>query len=389
MKRFDYMINYSDLNKLAVVHRMPVAPGTSIKSQMQNITMKSDVFDKANLNPVLMSAYSFYCPLRLLWDDWMDFIAQDDDYAGTFPVTAVDFPAVLDKDASDSVTGSLSAMPRRAFKLAFNQYFGDEDFTTHYSDITNDADVTVHPMKNPDQYLSKVRDARDMDTPTYDATTVPIDLNDFAYEMQKARSRRRAQISGDKYVDALARMGVSLDWRVQQAPELLGKTHLRVRPRYWTDTTATTLGSQRSQYSAELKHRYSGKRFAEHGLVFTVVCARLIAPLGNAAPHDHDMTTIDDFYTGDDPRIGKAVDARKITTAVAGNHSYHVRKNENYLSGQNFHISGGYSTGYVAADISGAVYPEFTIAKQDLLTEDFCFASECETDIVTPVNRGY
>lgn len=395
MKRYDLMGNAANANIPLVTHRMPVAPGTTIKHQHHKVQYRSDLITIPGMNPYLLSVYTFYCPLRLLWEDFPAFIAQDDDFAGTFPTTTTNWNTVLDKLAAASAPGTHSSMARRAFKLFYDQYLGDADFGDAYGESNaagwDDTDTTDYRLKNTEQIIAKLRDGDDIDNPTFDATTVPIDLNQFAFEMAQARSRRKAQVSGDKYVDALARMGVRLDWKVQNAPELLGKTHKVIRPQYQTGTDATNLGNQKVRFYGNCDHTIMNKRFAEEGLVMTVTGVRPI--FGNdsyAHPLDGSMQTLDDFYLGDDPRLMLGYDTRMFTNQTAGTGLLFSQRHSRYFDGHHITASGGddyfTSTSYGSPEV--LLYPGHDVGEGEV-ADDFNFLHEVQTDLRTPVNKSY
>ena len=391
--RYDLMGNHHNLQDPTVVWRMPVAPGTSIKNCSVDLTYRSDVFTSATLNPMLYSIYFVYCPYRLLWDDWVRFIAQDDDFAGTLPLTTNNWSRVMDVAAAKRPTSNHSAFARRAFKLFYNQYLGDEDLGSFYADITTDTDTADHEMKNVDQFIARLRDGDDIDSPTFDATTTPIDLNQFAFEMAQARSRRKAQISGDKYVDALARMGVSLDWRVQNAPELLGKMHMTIRPNFVIATDGTNLGNSRIRFYGKFSTGFGNKRFAEEGLVFAVAGVRTqFSNTSYGGPLDGTLQSIDDFYLGDDPRIMQGFDSSIVCEETPGTGEVFTRRHARYLDGVHF-IPADDALDYFAASTLStpeqAIYTPLNLAQSGEITSDFNTMVEVTTNLRSPVNQGY
>ena len=147
---------------------------------------------------------------------------------------------------------------RDAYKLIYNQFFGSDQWAvstgTWYDDITLDTDVTSRVIRSTDQLAGKLMATDQAPDREYDAPvtgTAPnqvatISLNAFRERLVQARSDRRAQMTGDKYVDAMRRLGVNLDWRVQMAPEFLGQSLVefdakRVRSSYGDDTALTPL----------------------------------------------------------------------------------------------------------------------------------------------------
>lgn len=275
--------------------------------------MQTSAFTKNLLSGGIASLYLYFVPNRLLWDDWVPFIAQDEAYAGTFPTSAQTFPELWDK-GSASRSKPYSALFRRAYKLCYNEFFGNEqidklgNIRTYYSDITDDEDVIVCRTRNTEQFAGRLQDEGAIGSSTFDATTVPIDLNDFYRQMMNSRSKRKANMSGDKYVDAMRRMGVELDWRVQNAPEFLGKVDRNVMPVKTFATADSTGGSAIAEDVGHSVARYEttmnldirGKRFAEHGQIVGMFQLRphLINNSMVQMPDSY-MQDITDWYLGD------------------------------------------------------------------------------------------
>ena len=231
LSRRDRFYNQGDSYKLVPILRMPVCPGTSVNIK-GTIKFQTAAFTQNILTGAIASVFVFYVPHRLVWDEWPDFISQADDYAGTFPTTSTNWAWCFDRNQQPQ---NHSALFRRAYKLCYNQYFGQKGGAgagtkTWYADITADTVVDEHDILNSEQWSARLMLDSELKSPTYDATTVPIDLNEFYRQMMSARSARRANMSGDKYVDALRRMGVEPDWRIQLAPEFLGRVDKDVFP---------------------------------------------------------------------------------------------------------------------------------------------------------------
>jgi len=81
---------------------------------------------------LVVTASYFYVPYRLIWDGWVDYITDETGMFLTFFVAA---PFMFDAVATNS------AMMRRAYKLIYNQYYGDENFDTGLYAVDNDAAV--------------------------------------------------------------------------------------------------------------------------------------------------------------------------------------------------------------------------------------------------------
>lgn len=251
-----------------------VVPGQTL-DLAGTVKIESGNFTKNLMTGALMHHYLFYVPYRLLWNEWIEFITQDDDASYTTPVTTTNWPLLFDHDMS----GGRWSLNRRAFKLIYNEFFGSEEFGSNafYSNIETDTDVTEKRLRTTEQFLGSAVMDTAFTSPTYDATTVPIDLLQFARSMAQARQLRSAQMSGDKYVDSMKRLGVDLDWRVQQAPEFLGSVIKEVWPvksRNTSDTASANQGEAVAHYESTLEINVRGKRFAEHGILIGVAAMR-------------------------------------------------------------------------------------------------------------------
>jgi hypothetical protein len=138
--------------------------------------------------------------------------------------------------------------------------------------------------------------------------------------MMSARSQRKAGMSGDKYVDALRRMGVEPDWRIQQAPEFLGRHDIDVRPAKTFATAASTgvaIGDSVARYEGTLEKRLGRKMFAEHGYIVGVFVMRphlFNDQLDN--PPDGQAQTIEDFYLADNLRSVDEYNERLVSIAT-------------------------------------------------------------------------
>jgi len=313
-----------DLGTLIPLSRQAVVPGQSAALDV-SCMFETPPFSSQRLSGARASMYAFYVPYRLLWDGWMSFVARQ---GGTVPITAVPFPQVFDVAAASGK--ELNCFMRRAYKLAFNQFFGSDEFGQWYTDITSDSDVSVKYVRTLDQFVSHLVGSNDLSTPSYSAPVVGTDavipLNDFRQAMRDAASIQRSDMTGDKYVDAMQRMGVSLDWRVQMAPEFLGASHADCWPKRTRVTTPDDAGKPVAYYSEQMNLKVPRKFFAEHGLVFTCLVVRPMlfqtAASGGFAPVsqpvDGQANFINEFFLGDNQAGLTPYPAKTLTSTVNG-----------------------------------------------------------------------
>jgi len=300
MKRYSYSTRdryYNHLTsagRLSPMIRRIVVPGQKINDLDLTINMQTPEMTSIVMNEGLLTHYAFYVPFRLIWDDWTTF------------VTNPDTPPAVPRYGSNpdglfyDILNNQNALYRRAYKLCFNQFFGDEEQGTWYTNIADDTDTTLGITKNLEPYLGNTIDEDSITSDVFTTTTgtpPTIDLNEFSRAMNLAKKKFKADTTGDKYVDALRRMGVDPDWRIQQAPEYLGHRTVEVRPTYSTSSEAATLGQASSKYISKLSHQIRNKSFAEHGYLISMVVFRptvFNALLGAFEP----INDPDDLYQG-------------------------------------------------------------------------------------------
>lgn len=291
MMRFN-SYNEGSFSRLLPVFRQDVVPGQSVELS-GSVAFETPAFLQNVMTGGMANVYAFYVPYRLVWDDWVEF-ASDPNAGLVIPTTATQFPELFETPQSGY---QATVLARRAYKLIFNQFFGSQQFGVWYDDLTADTDVALKPLRTTDQAIGRYMLQEDTPDLSYDAPvtgTAPnqvasIPLNRFREQLNAAQSQRRQAMTGDKYVDAMRRMGVNLDWRVQLAPEFIGMQEKDFGPKetkatYGTDPeTQVVLGRSVAKYQETVGFRFGRKFFAEHGIVIACLAVR---------PHSFNVTAM-------------------------------------------------------------------------------------------------
>ena len=281
------------------IFRQQVVPGQTVNIDFES-SLKTAAFTQNLSTPCIMSVWFFYVPHRLVWDEWTDFISKAET-PPTFP-TATRAEAFFDLNASGS-SRPRSALYRRAYKMVYNEYFGTESVGSAgeawYDDITADADESLFRTKNPEDFASKMTLEGTVSDPEFTVTASSIPLNDFYRQLMNARSQQRSQMTGDKYVDTLARMGVDATWMIAERPEFLGTKSQMVGPQLTANTSNTGTGEEVARFQSKLKCSIKNKHFAEHGYVVGVASCRPLLNFIYRGANDQEAITIDDFYSAD------------------------------------------------------------------------------------------
>lgn len=347
------------------VFRQSVVPGQSVSLDLQ-IAFETDAFTSNILNGGMYAAYSFYCPYRLLWDQWMDFIGNVEGAPGNVPTSSQALPFLFERGANQK-----NVWARRAHKLIYNEYFGsrdDQSGNAFYPDVTDDAETRNLFLRTTDQFNGKLMKANRAPDSTYDApvagAVATISLNDFRQAMRNAQSLRRADMTGDKYVDAMRRMGVDLNWTMQMAPEVLGVTHREMDAK---DTRAAfsgapgsnpQTGSAFARYQERFQHKTGRKFFAEHGIILSYLAVRPFDfNLGQNMPPDAVPTSRDDYFLGDN---NAGVDTWTMSNWTTSNQDAYAPRFQHLRSGSNLigvNSPTLWFTGYAEPDLDGLIYP--------------------------------
>lgn len=289
----------NDMFRLIPISRRTIAPGTSFRSFGAEIKVTSAQFNRWHMSDALLQAYAFYVPYRLLWDRWEDFVA------GVSPSPSI--PVANGVPWDDLFEGANSnTFGRRAFKLIYNQYFGQKD-VSWYDDIEDDTDVTHRSLRVWDQWLGSATTEPPVEE-VYQAVVngneAAIPLNEFARRMRDARSRAKSTLTGNKYVDSMLAMGVELDWRIQNAPEFLGSVTHRISPVTNESTEAQDLDAQKVRYRGKVQLAVkSRKSFAEHGVVMILAALRPATAPRSYSSQDSQLFSRSQFFMGDNDNV--------------------------------------------------------------------------------------
>ena len=156
MRRYNYGQNFQAFNSSKMTWLTPlgffeVAPGDTVSGAITPDAI-SDTLKRKVLNRAYYDTYVFYVPYRLLWDEWPDFIG-DDDYAGTVPSVNTVTKFFFENGSSDGNVNC--AFPRRAYNLIWNKFFRittyqpEQDLDNAFALQCNQRESTFHESAWP------------------------------------------------------------------------------------------------------------------------------------------------------------------------------------------------------------------------------------------------
>lgn len=161
MKKSKFDLSYDklftgDLGELIPCGLTEVLPGDDVEHHLNAIVRTQPLLSPV-MHPVDVRIHHWFCPLRLLWSEFEDFIT-----GGPLGTSAPVFPTITLPAGGGAVVGSLadylgvptgvnslqvSALPFRAYAQVWNEFFRDQDLDTPLVvSLASGADVTTNTV---------------------------------------------------------------------------------------------------------------------------------------------------------------------------------------------------------------------------------------------------
>lgn len=130
-----YVLSTFDMGWLVPVCNFEVLPGDSIRMSTSCLLRVSPLMAPV-MHPIQVRLHHWFCPYRILWNQWEDFITGGPD--GDSPATMPVFPAAangnphtlgsyLGVPANADAALTVSALPFRAYNKIWNEFYRDQD----------------------------------------------------------------------------------------------------------------------------------------------------------------------------------------------------------------------------------------------------------------------
>lgn len=224
--------------------RALIAPGESLKTYTGRFRLQSSPIDTPLLG-AYFDLWAFYCPMRIAWAEWPEFIMGG---------TSAAMPTALGNRAwFEDPAKTVPVLFGNSIQAILDEYLMP-------------GDTVAARMPPPDftgEFFTRVWPEKDSVTVPIDVTSETFSLDDLEEAQAQARYRKRVDAMTASYEDYLAAHGVRVDDLVLVTPELLGSRRTWLWPSKAIDTT-TGLTSQ--SYFLDVEFRLGRPRyFAEHG----------------------------------------------------------------------------------------------------------------------------
>jgi len=157
------------MGKLVPIGCQELVPGDSIQQKTDSVIRTLPLLAPPMHEVEIIITHAFV-PLRLIWEDFEDFITGGDDGLNASVLPTIDYSAspVTKSDLAHYLglpvgfSGSASALPTRAYQLFWNDHIYDEELQTEATiDKSSGVDTTTATT------LQKVNWAQDRDWETY------------------------------------------------------------------------------------------------------------------------------------------------------------------------------------------------------------------------------
>ena len=295
MRRYNYGQNFQAFNSTKMTWLTPsgffeVSPGDTVTGKV-SVEGVSDTLKQKIMNRAYQDTYVFYVPFRLLWEEWPDFIG-DNDYAGAGPPDSPNKSDFLFEN--NGSTEPVKAFHRRAYNLIWNKFFRisnyqpEQDLDNNFALACNQRESTFHESSWPPGTI----DAQQVNINVANET---VSVNDLRAGFAQDRWNKTREYYGTKYVDYLSALGVKVPWTITEEPELIGKSQKDWR---YMEVNATVdgvaagggennfVGNPAGYFQTKQATRIKPTFCPEHGIIVAVTVFRMDLPnrSGNMHP---------------------------------------------------------------------------------------------------------
>ncbi len=144
----DYKLLTTNIGQLVPCSLKEVLPGDSFLGHTSAL-IRSTPLVAPVMHPIQVRIHHFFCPTRLVFDEWEEFITGGIDGEGdgsTFPTITADAGTGFTEKSLPDYLGcpvsvnslEVSALPIRIYNKIFNEYYRDEDLVTAVAEDSED-----------------------------------------------------------------------------------------------------------------------------------------------------------------------------------------------------------------------------------------------------------
>lgn len=393
-------------------------PGDTFRHSMTNLLRVSPLA-KPMMHPVYVHVNCFFVPNRILWDQWEDFITQNDPAAALPTITLTGASeGMVDRLGVPPTAGlEINALPVRAYNAIYNEFYRDEQLNAEVAQDQTDllraswskdyfttcrpnaqqgtgaeqvsfpisglGTVTTDPF-TPDGSTYRESDGttevyadsidignvgqaalqEDPNNPGFPNLRGQFDINELraGYAVQRYRERRNR--FGDRYVDMLRAMGVNAGDARLQRPERIsgGRSVISLSEVISTADSGTSDVGDLRGHGIDAMAMRPYKYFApEYGYMMSIMTVRPKPVYMDAIHKTFIRSTYDDFWSPEFESLGNQAVTETEVYAPGGNSTttFGFQSRHNDYRYQPSFVSGSFRT---SADDDWHMARDFTAA---------------------------
>ena len=298
MRRYQYRLNDQNISQagwglVTPLKYIETVPGETYGGTI-SVNAGTQLTSKMIKSRAYYDLYAFYVPIRLLWDDFPQFLAGSEGDLQP-PQTSTLFPQNFENDfvGQDGNGNTNSAFLRRAYWLIHMTFFSGHKGADgkRYSDDGNrvragefdtaEAYAKLQPAKARSSTLDEswlvgdsVESQKIIGVGDQEGRFTEISLDQIRRAYALDRWEKMKDYYGTRYTDVLKGYGVKADWGMLQEPECIGISNndFGFKPR--SSSGDTNFGDRKGFFEGEYKLKLKKTFTPEHGIIAVMAVAR-------------------------------------------------------------------------------------------------------------------
>jgi len=287
MRRYQYRLNDQNISQagwgaVTPLKYIETVPGETYGGTI-SVNAGSALTSKMIKSRAYYDLYAFYCPIRLLWREFPEFLASSDGDIQP-PQSTTLFPQNFENDftGGDGTTDTNAAFLRRMYHMVYFSFFAsDLDGAGKRIDAKRVEMVRDGDYDDATSLLSAHARSSTFDESWFDGDEIQsqqiegrvvgsqslTSLDDVRRAYALDRWEKIRDYYGGRYTDLLKGYGVKADWGVLQEPECIGISNndFTFKPR--SSSGDTNFGDRRGFFEGEMKLKLRKTFTPEHGII--------------------------------------------------------------------------------------------------------------------------
>jgi len=313
MRRYQYRLNDQNVSlgpwgAVTPLKYIETVPGETYGGTF-SVKLSSGLIDKVIHSRAYYDLYAFYCPIRLLWDQFPNHLGRErsDNKSFAPPVTKNLWPENFEStfvgnegEDKDGVFQNSAFLRRMYYMVGFSFFHHEKK-----SRGTNSAEKQKEKILNGDYDDTRALIAASARPSTLESSIKMsssdqqniyvqngmFQLDDVRRAYATDRFEKMRDFYGARYTDVLKGYGIKADWGILQEPECIGVSNNDLRFVQRNSTGDNNFGQRNGYFEGDYKLKIRKTFAPEHGIIMVAAVAR--ADVFNTTSGSHIMCTRD------------------------------------------------------------------------------------------------